>query len=133
MYITFDEKQAGVSGINVKLTNYIFIVLAALTVVTSIRLVGVLLISALIVLPNITAILFGRGFKKTAMISIGIAIASVVLGIIISYLANVAPAGAIVLTSMAIFLCIIVTRKIRKSIRVSKITGPNVLKESHRG
>jgi zinc transport system permease protein len=133
MYITFDEKQAGVSGINVKLVNYIFIVLAALTVVTSIRLVGVLLISALIVLPNITAILFGRGFKKTAMISIGIAIASVVLGIIISYLANVAPAGAIVLTSMAIFLCIIVTRKIRKSIRVSKITGPNVLKESHRG
>ena len=133
MYITFDEKQAGVSGINVKLVNYVFIVLAALTVVTSIRLVGVLLISALIVLPNITAILFGRGFKKTAMISIGIAIASVVLGIIISYLANVAPAGAIVLTSMAIFLCIIVTRKIRKSIRVSKITGPNVLKESHRG
>lgn len=133
MYITFDEKQAGVSGINVKLANYIFIVLAALTVVTSIRLVGVLLISALIVLPNITAILFGRGFKKTAMISIGTAIASVVLGIIISYLANVAPAGAIVLTSMAIFLCIIVTRKIRKSIWVSKITGPNVLKESHRG
>ena len=133
MYITFDEKQAGVSGINVKLVNYVFIVLAALTVVTSIRLVGVLLISALIVLPNITAILFGRGFKKTAMISIGIAIASVVLGIIVSYLANVAPAGAIVLTSMAIFLCIIVTRKIRKSIRVSKITGPNVLKESHRG
>ena len=133
MYITFDEKQAGVSGINVKLVNYVFIVLAALTVVTSIRLVGVLLISALIVLPNITAILFGRGFKKTAMSSIGIAIASVVLGIIISYLANVAPAGAIVLTSMAIFLCIIVTRKIRKSIRVSKITGPNVLKESHRG
>lgn len=133
MYITFDEKQAGVSGINVKLVNYVFIVLAALTVVTSIRLVGVLLISALIVLPNITAILFGRGFKKTAMISIGIAIASVVLGIIISYLANVAPAGAIVLTSMAIFLFIIVTRKIRKSIWVSKITGPNVLKESHRG
>jgi zinc transport system permease protein len=131
MYITFDENQAGVSGINVKLANYVFIVLAAITVVTSIRLVGVLLISALIVLPNITAILFGRGFKKTAMISIGIAIASVVLGIIISYLANVAPAGAIVLTSVAIFLCTIVTREIRKSIRVSKITEPNVLKESH--
>lgn len=131
MYITFDEKQAGVSGINVKLANYVFIVLAAITVVTSIRLVGVLLISALIVLPNITAILFGRGFKKTAMISIGIAIASVVLGIIISYLANVAPAGAIVLTSVAIFLCTIVTREVRKSLRVSKITEPNVLKESH--
>ena len=40
MYITFDEKQAGVSGINVKFSNYVFIVLAAITVVTSIRLVG---------------------------------------------------------------------------------------------
>jgi zinc transport system permease protein len=131
MYITFDDKQARVSGINVKFANYIFIVLAAITVVTSIRLVGVLLISALIVLPNITAILFGKGFKKTAVISVGIAVVSVVLGIIISYLANVAPAGAIVLTSVAIFLCTIVTREIKKSIRSGKITEPNVHNRSH--
>jgi zinc transport system permease protein len=130
MYITFDEKQARVSGINVKLANYIFIVLAATTVVTSIRLVGVLLISALIVLPNITAILFGKGFKKTAMISMCIAIASVLCGIVISYLANVAPAGAIVLTSVAIFLCSIVTRGIRRLIRSGKITEPNIYNRS---
>jgi zinc transport system permease protein len=54
-----------------------------------------------------------------------------VLGIIISYLANVAPAGAIVLTSVAIFLCTIVTREIRKSIRSGKITEPNVHNRSH--
>lgn len=133
MYITFDEKQARVSGINVRLANYIFIVLAATTVVTSIRLVGVLLISALIVLPNITAILFGKGFKKTAMISMCIAIASVLCGIVISYLANVAPAGAIVLTSVAIFLCSIITRGIRGSIRSGKITEPNIYNRSQQG
>ena len=94
--------------------------LAVITVVTSIRLVGVLLISALIVLPNITSILFGKGFNKTAIISIGIAIVSVVCGIIFSYFANIAPAGAIVLTSVAIFLCVIITREIRKSIRSGK-------------
>jgi zinc transport system permease protein len=131
MYITFDEKQASVSGINVKLANYIFIVLAAITVVTSIRLVGVLLISALIVLPNITSILFGRGFKKTTIISIGIAIASVVSGIVISYFANIAPSGAIVLTGVAIFLCTIATRNIRKSIRPIKITEPYLDYRSH--
>lgn len=130
MYITFDEKQARVSGINVELANYLFIVLAALTVVTSIRLVGVLLISALIVLPNITAILFGRGFKKTAMISIGIAIVTVVSGIVISYLANVAPAGAIVLTGVAIFLGAIVTRKIKRSTRPRKLSEPSIQKRS---
>lgn len=133
MYITFDEKQAQVSGINVKLANYVFIVLAATTVVTSIRLVGVLLISALIVLPNITAILFGRGFKKTAMISMCIAITSVLCGIVISYLANVAPAGAMVLTSVAIFLCSMVVREIRRSIRSGKITEPNIYNRSQQG
>jgi zinc transport system permease protein len=102
MYITFDDKQAVVSGINVKLVNYVFIALAALTVVTSIRLVGVLLISALIVLPNITAILFGRGFKKTALISMSVSVGSVVSGIIVSYIVNIAPAGAIVLVGVGI-------------------------------
>ena len=133
MFITFDEKQAKVSGINVKLANYVFIVLAAITVVTSIRLVGVLLISALIVLPNITAILFGRGFKKTAMISAFIAIASVLCGIVISYLANVAPAGAIVITSVVIFLCSIIAREIRKSIRSGRVAEPETYKKSHLG
>ena len=133
MFITFDEKQAKVSGINVKLANYVFIVLAAITVVTSIRLVGVLLISALIVLPNITAILFGRGFKKTAVISAFIAIASVLCGIVISYLANVAPAGSIVITSVVIFLCSIIAREIRKSIRSGKVAEPETYKKSHLG
>lgn len=121
MYITFDDKQAVVSGINVKLVNYVFIALAALTVVTSIRLVGVLLISALIVLPNITAILFGRGFKKTALISMSVSVGSVVSGIIVSYIVNIAPAGAIVLVGVGIFLISILVRKIIWDFRSKKI------------
>jgi zinc transport system permease protein len=117
MYITFDDKQAAVSGINVKLVNYLFIVLAAVTVVTSIRLVGVLLISALIVLPNITAMLFGLGFKKTALISITISIGSVLFGIIASYIANITPAGSIVLINVGVFLASIMMRGIIRSVR----------------
>ena len=67
MYITFNEEQAKVSGLDVTKMNYLFIVLASITVITSIRLVGVLLISSLIVIPNVTAMLFGKGFKKTAI------------------------------------------------------------------
>ena len=121
MYVTFDDKQASISGINVKLINYIFIVLSAITVVTSIRLVGVLLISALIVLPNITALLFGRGFKKTALISICIAIGSVVFGIVFSYIVNVPPAGAIVLVSVGVFLGSILVRGIIRSIQSDRM------------
>ena len=83
MYIAFDEEQANVSGIDVTKLNYLFIVLASVTVITSLRLVGVLLISSLIVIPNITAMTFGKGFKKTALISIIIAVLSVIGGIVI--------------------------------------------------
>jgi len=86
MYIAFDEEQANVSGIDATKLNYLFIVIASITVITSLRLVGVLLISSLIVIPNITAIMFGKGFKKTALISVIIAVLSVIGGIITSYL-----------------------------------------------
>jgi zinc transport system permease protein len=114
IYIAFDEEQAQVSGINVSRLNYIFIVLASIVVITSIRLVGVLLISSLIVIPNITAMMFGKGFKKTAMISVSIGILSVLTGIVISYIMNLAPGGTIVLVSVTVFLAAIITRALNK-------------------
>lgn len=59
-HISFNEEQAKVAGLNVTMLNYLFVILAAVTVVISMRLVGILLISALIVIPNITAMLFGK-------------------------------------------------------------------------
>ena len=55
LYSTFNEEQAKVSGVPVEKINYLIIFMAGLTVVTSIQLVGVLLISALFVIPNVTA------------------------------------------------------------------------------
>jgi zinc transport system permease protein len=110
MYIAFDEEQANVSGIDVTKLNYLFIVLASVTVITSLRLVGVLLISSLIVIPNITAVMFGKGFKKTALISIIIAVLSVIAGIVISYIMNLAPGGTIVIISVVGYLATIFTK-----------------------
>lgn len=118
LYITFDEDQARVSGLHVCMLNYLFIVIASVTVIASIRLVGVLLISSLIVIPNITALMFGKGFKQTILISCSLAIFSVVFGIILSYLANLAPSGTIVLTSTTIFFATIITKYSR--IKVTK-------------
>jgi len=106
MYITFNEEQAKVSGLDVSKLNYLFIILAGITVITSIRLVGVLLISSLLVIPNITAMMFEKGFKKTALISTIIAVCSVEVGIIFSYIWNIAPGGTIVIVSIIIFLII---------------------------
>ena len=121
MYVTFDEEQAKVSGLQISKLNYLFVVLASVSVIVSMRLVGILLVSALIVIPNITALLFGRGFNKTALISVGISIFSVVTGIAISYAANLAPAGTIVLVSTAVFLATLATKHFSRKQMTEKL------------
>jgi len=118
--IIFDENQAKVSGLNVSWINTLFIILASITIIASIRLVGVLLISSLIVIPNITALMFGKGFKKTMFISCAISIFSVVFGILFSYYSNLAPSGTIVLTMVSLFLLTIIAKNMK--IRLNKIT-----------
>jgi zinc transport system permease protein len=104
MYVTFDEEQAKVSGLQISKLSYLFAVLASVSVIVSMRLVGILLVSSLIVIPNITALLLGKGFKKTALISVGISIFSVVTGIAVSYAANFPPSATIVIVLIAVFL-----------------------------
>ena len=104
LHLTFNEEQAKLGGLRTTLLNYAFVVLASITVVTSMRLVGILLISALIVVPNITAMMFGKGFKKTVFISMGIAVISVISGILVSYFLNVAPSGTIVVIAVGILV-----------------------------
>src|SRR6266705_950902 len=123
VYITFSEDQARVSGINVTRLNYLFIAIASLAVISSLRLVGVLLISSLIVIPNITAMMFGKGFKKTALISIIIAVSSVLLGIVVSYITNLAPGGVIVLLTIFILLGTIGAKSIVKEIKISDLAS----------
>ena len=117
--IVFDENQAKVSGLNVTWINTLFIVLASITIIASIRLVGVLLISSLIVIPNITALLLGKGFKKTIFISCAISVFSVVFGIVASYYVNLVPSGTIVLTMVSMFIVTIIVKNMR--FRLKKI------------
>jgi zinc transport system permease protein len=117
--IVFDENQAKVSGLNVTWINTLFIVLASITIIASIRLVGVLLISSLIVIPNITALVLGKGFKKTMFISCAISVFSVVFGIVASYYVNLAPSGTIVLTMVSMFIVTIIAKNMR--FRLKKI------------
>ena len=104
LHLTFNEEQAKLGGLQTTLLNYAFVILAAITVVTSFRLVGMLLISALVVIPNITAMMYGKGFKKTVGISLGISVFSVISGILVSYFFNVAASGTIVIIAVGILI-----------------------------
>ena len=101
LHATFSEGQARASGVRVEAVNYLIVVLAGVTVVTAIQLVGILLISALFVLPNVTATMYGRGFKETMVLSIAFSSSTVVIGILASYALDIAPAGVIVLIAIA--------------------------------
>ncbi len=103
VYLVFNEEQAKISGLNVTLLNYLFIILATVSIVISIRLIGVLMVSSLLIIPNVAALLLGYGFKKTLLLSACFSVLSVVVGTILSYEINVTPSGMIVLMSTGIF------------------------------
>lgn len=103
VYLVFNEEQALVNGINTVVLNILFITLATIAIVMSIRLIGVLMVSSLLIIPNVSSLLLGYGFKKTILLSICFSLTSVILGIILAYEWNITPSGMIVITAAGIF------------------------------
>ena len=104
LYSTFSEEQAKASGISVDRMGYLLIAIAGVTVIISMQMVGVLLISALFVLPNVSAMLYARSFKQPMALSMCFAVSATVSGIFISYQFDIAQSGCIVLVAAAIFI-----------------------------
>ena len=110
--ISLDEELSQVSGLPVRWLNLMIVTLSAIAVALSIRIVGVLLIGALMVIPVVSAMQYGRGFRSTLSLSVLISVVSVIAGLLSSYYLNIASGGAIVLVALVIFLVsILVTKK----------------------
>jgi len=101
--IVVDEESARVNGIPVRLGNSVLAVLTAVTVVAAMRVVGVLLIAALMVLPVASGRILARSFRGTLTISAAIGAVSVVLGLAAARRWALAPGGTIVLVAAALF------------------------------
>ncbi|WP_332632126.1 metal ABC transporter permease [Halalkalibacter flavus] len=106
-FLSFDEEQAKVSGINRKLVNFIFIVMVALVIAASMRIVGILLVSALMTLPVAAAMRLAKGFKQMFIYSIFFGEIAVVTGLVSSFYLDLAPGGMIVMISVLILLIVI--------------------------
>jgi len=102
--ITFDERSARMMGVPVNAISTIFNLIVAITITLSIKIIGIILVVALIVIPALTALQFKVSFAKTAALTILIGLASVLAGIIISIFYNVATSGVIVFTMVVIYL-----------------------------
>jgi zinc transport system permease protein len=115
--LSFDEEYAVASGINAKWIHYLFILLVALVVSISMRVVGVLLVSSLMTLPVAASIRISKGFKQTIIFSIIFGEFSVVAGILLSYNLNLAPGGTIVILQILILIFTLGLKKLRTSQR----------------
>ena len=102
--ITFNEEYAKTTGIKTEAINSLLVVLTGITVVLAVKIVGVMLVSALLILPASAALQLGRGFKTTLVLAELFSIFSVSAGVIVSIIFNI-PAGAtVVLVNFLIFV-----------------------------
>jgi len=122
IYLVFNEEQALVNGINTVVLNILFITLATIAIVMSIRLIGVLMVSSLLIIPNVSSLLLGYGFKKTILFSICFSLISVILGIILAFEWNITPSGMIVITSAGIFFGVNVLKFFSSKIKIKTET-----------
>ncbi len=110
--MTFDAETAMVMGINVERYNYFFAVVTAILIVVGMRLVGLLLVSALIILPAVTSLQVSRSFKGSLVTAAGTAIISVFFGIFTSYHLDLPTGGTIVMINFFLFLLAFGVKKI---------------------
>ncbi|MBA2424159.1 MAG: metal ABC transporter permease [Actinobacteria bacterium] len=101
--VVVDEEGARVAGVPIGALNVTVAALAAVTVALSMRVVGILLVAALMVLPVSAAGRIAWSMRSAFLLSIAIGLVSVLTGLTVSYYADLPPGGTIVLVAAAVF------------------------------
>ena len=103
IYVAFDREFARSQGIPVRVLEYILMMFIALTIVSCLRMVGIVLAISLLTIPQMTANLFTYNFKKIIWISIGIGYLCCLGGLFVSYYLNVPSGASIIFFSIIIY------------------------------
>ena len=110
--ITFDEELARSMGIKTKRVNVILFVLTALAAVLAMKVAGIMLVSAMLILPPLTALQLSVSFRLTLIASLIFSVISVISGIIISFLLNIPAGGTIVIMNVIFLFSVFGVKKI---------------------
>lgn len=110
--LSFDEEYSKVIGIP-KWIQFLFIVIVAMVISASMRVVGILLVSALITLPIAISMRITKGFKQLIALSIILGELSVILGLIIAFYMNISPGGVIVVLLVVILILTMTIQKLK--------------------
>jgi zinc transport system permease protein len=111
--VTFDEEYARIGGLPVGVVNAVFMVLTAMTVAMAMNIVGVLLVSALMVVPVATALQLARSFRGALALAVLTGLVAVLAGLSLSYGLNLQPGGTVVLTAVALLLLVLGYKRVR--------------------
>ena len=111
--MAFDEDYARVSGLPYDKLNLVFIILTALTVSVSLRIVGTLLVSALMVIPVLTSLLATRSFKQVFLVAVLLGLTEVLTGLTLSDYLSLPAGGAVVLTALAVFSVVYSSKQVK--------------------
>jgi zinc transport system permease protein len=122
--LAFDEEYARVAGLPVARINLLFILLVAGTVSVAVRLVGALLVGALMVIPVLASLLVARSFAQAFKYSVAAGVAVTLSGLVASYYLGTPSGGTIVIFSVLLFAGLLAAGKIKI---------PAVLKKRPRG
>ena len=122
--ITFDEEAARLSGLPVKALTLAFDILVALTIVLAIKIIGIILVSALLALPGVTAFQLKLSFRETMIAATLFSVVAVVLGIVLSAVYDVATSGLIVV--VAVLLLAFVSLYVRLGDGPAEARAPKV-------
>ncbi|KAA9007505.1 metal ABC transporter permease [Paenibacillus spiritus] len=109
--LSFEEDAASVSGLPVRMLNLLLTVMTALVISTAIKIVGSLLVSALLTIPVAISLLLARSFKKTVVLAVVVAEIAVIGGLVVAGVWNLAPGATIVLLLIALLIVTLIGKK----------------------
>ncbi|TWT09114.1 metal ABC transporter permease [Planomicrobium sp. CPCC 101079] len=115
--LSFDDEYAKASGLPAKWIHFLFMIVTALVIAGSMRIVGILLVSSLMTIPVAAAMRMGQSFKGTIFWSVIFGEVSVLTGLITAFYFDLAPGGTIVVTSILLLLLVIGYKKITVSMK----------------
>lgn len=110
--LSFDEEYARASGLPAKWIHILFMIVTALVIAASMRIVGILLVSSLMTLPVAASMRLAKGFKQAILLAVLFGETAVIIGLVTAFYLNIAPGGTIVVTSICILLIVIISKKI---------------------
>jgi zinc transport system permease protein len=127
-----DEEYARVSGLPVRSLNLLLAVTTAVTVTLAMRTVGLLLVSALMVVPVAAAQQVTRGFRTTMTVAMVIGVSAAAAGFVVSAEVNTAPGATIVIVALLVFLALTAGAAVRRALQVrprrtAEIEPPDVV------